>query len=189
MRNRRARATPRGASRCQASEALSEFTLHFLLTAAGDLGLGDEHQVHGDAGAILVSPVAFPQQPLRSISLDRSAHAPTHGQAEPVVALIVLRRNHEKERPIDAYAPAEQPTEVRSGSDPLAPSEPGSRTPGRPTCQAPSLFRPFCRRRLSTRRPPFVRMRTRKPCVRRRFRLFGWNVRFIVVSPSTGQRR
>jgi hypothetical protein len=104
------------------------------------------------------------------------------------VALIVLRRNHEEERSVDACAPAKQPTEVRGGSDPLAPSEPGSRSPGRPRCQAPSLFRPFCRRRLSTRRPPFVRMRTRKPCVRRRFRLFGWNVRFIVGSPSTGQR-
>jgi hypothetical protein len=107
MRNRRARATPRGASRGQASEALSEFTLHFLLSAAGDLGLGDEHQVHGDACATFISAVALPQQPLRSIPLDRSAHAATHGQAEPVVALIVLRRNHEEERPVDACAPAE----------------------------------------------------------------------------------
>ena len=189
MRNRRARATPRGATRGQTSEALSEFTLHFLLRAAGDLRLGHEHQVPGHAGATFVSSVALPEQPLGPIPLDRSAHAATHGQAEPVVALIIPRRNHEKERPVDAYAPPEQPTEVRGGSDPLAPSEPGSETPGRPTFQAPSLFRPFWRRRLSTRRPPFVRMRTRKPCVRRRFRLFGWNVRFIVGSPSTGQRR
>ena len=34
-------------------------------------------------------------------------------------------------------------------------------------------FRPFARRRFRTRRPFFVLMRTRKPCVRRRRRLFG----------------
>jgi len=94
MRNRRTRATPRGATRGQASEALSEFTLHFLLRTAGDLGLGHQHQVQGDAGATFVSAVALPKQPLRSIPLDRSAHASTHGQPEPAMAPIVLRRNH-----------------------------------------------------------------------------------------------
>ena len=39
-------------------------------------------------------------------------------------------------------------------------------------------LRPFARRRLSTNRPFFVCMRTKNPCVRRRWRLFGWNVRF-----------
>ena len=39
--------------------------------------------------------------------------------------------------------------------------------------QAASFFRPFWRRRFKTRRPAFVRMRTRKPCVFFRFRLLG----------------
>src|SRR6185369_16842638 len=45
-------------------------------------------------------------------------------------------------------------------------------------------LRPFARRRFSTRRPFFVLMRTRNPCVLARWRLFGWNVRlpFIVHS-------
>jgi len=39
-------------------------------------------------------------------------------------------------------------------------------------------LRPFARRRLRTRRPFFVLMRTRNPCVRLRWRVLGWNVRF-----------
>jgi hypothetical protein len=42
-------------------------------------------------------------------------------------------------------------------------------------------FRPLARRRLRTRRPFFVLMRTRKPCVRLRCRLLGWNVRFPFI--------
>lgn len=44
-------------------------------------------------------------------------------------------------------------------------------------------LRPFARRRLSTRRPFFVAMRTRNPCVRLRRRRFGWKVTLIVGSP------
>jgi len=40
--------------------------------------------------------------------------------------------------------------------------------------------RPLRRRLASTRRPPRVAIRARKPCVLLRFRLFGWYVRFTV---------
>ena len=40
-------------------------------------------------------------------------------------------------------------------------------------------LRPFARRRFSTMRPFLLRMRTRKPWVRRRRRRLGWYVRFI----------
>ena len=43
-----------------------------------------------------------------------------------------------------------------------------------------SCARPLARRRLSTRRPAFVAMRARNPWVLARFKLPGWNVRFIV---------
>ena len=42
-----------------------------------------------------------------------------------------------------------------------------------------NLARPFARRRLSTSRPAFVAIRARKPWVRARFIVLGWNVRFI----------
>ena len=40
-------------------------------------------------------------------------------------------------------------------------------------------LRPLARRAFSTCRPAFVAIRARKPCVRLRFRLLGWNVLFI----------
>jgi hypothetical protein len=48
--------------------------------------------------------------------------------------------------------------------------------------QTARRLRPFARRRLSTRRPPLVAMRARKPWTRLRCRLLGLKVRFIVGS-------
>jgi hypothetical protein len=46
-------------------------------------------------------------------------------------------------------------------------------------------LRPFARRRLSTKRPFLVLIRTRKPCVRFRCRVFGWKVRFPFIVCSS----
>ncbi len=50
--------------------------------------------------------------------------------------------------------------------------------------QADSRSRPLRRRAARTARPARVLMRTRNPCVFLRLRLFGWNVRFTVLSPG-----
>src|SRR6516164_6833011 len=50
--------------------------------------------------------------------------------------------------------------------------------------QALSLSRPLCRRAARTARPARVRMRSRKPCVLARRRLFGWNVRLLTDAPG-----
>lgn len=42
-------------------------------------------------------------------------------------------------------------------------------------------LRPLARRALSTRRPFFVAIRARKPCLLARLRRWGWYVRFILV--------
>ena len=52
--------------------------------------------------------------------------------------------------------------------------------------QALSLSRPLCRRAARTARPARVRMRSRKPCVLARRRLFGWNVRLLTGAPGWG---
>jgi hypothetical protein len=58
--------------------------------------------------------------------------------------------------------------------------------------QALSRSRPLCLRAASTARPARVRMRSRKPCVLARRRLFGWNVRLLTGTPerilATGTR-
>lgn len=50
--------------------------------------------------------------------------------------------------------------------------------------QAESFARPRRRRAFRTAWPARVDIRCRKPCFRARFRLFGWNVRFISFSSS-----
>jgi hypothetical protein len=47
--------------------------------------------------------------------------------------------------------------------------------------------RPLRRRAASTARPARVRMRSRKPCVFARRRLFGWNVRLLTETPDAGK--
>ena len=47
-----------------------------------------------------------------------------------------------------------------------------------------SCARPLARRRFNTRRPAFVAIRARKPWVRARLILLGWNVRFIWLIPD-----
>ena len=51
-------------------------------------------------------------------------------------------------------------------------------------CCGESCARPFARRRFNTRRPALVAIRALKPCVRARFRLLGWNVRFMSLMPA-----
>lgn len=53
--------------------------------------------------------------------------------------------------------------------------------------QADKRLRPLARRRLITLRPPTDDIRARKPWVRLRFTLDGWNVRFTALSPLTGK--
>ena len=49
-----------------------------------------------------------------------------------------------------------------------------------------TLARPFRRRAARIARPALVRMRSRKPCVLARRRLFGWNVRLLTGGSTYG---
>lgn len=97
----------------------------------------------------------------------------------------IVGRGHEQEqRTVDPDPAAERALELGGGAQALR--GPKTTSPRRQP-QAPIRLRPFWRRRLRTRRPPLLRIRTRKPWVRFRFRLFGWNVRFIYGCPSSGR--
>jgi hypothetical protein len=75
-------------------------------------------------------------------------------------------------------------------ADPGADGERELRPPAHPGLgrqdQALSLSRPLCLRAARTARPARVRMRSRKPCVLARRRLFGWNVRLLTGAPGKG---
>lgn len=47
-----------------------------------------------------------------------------------------------------------------------------------------SCARPLARRRFNTRRPALVAILARNPCVRARFKMLGWNVRFMGLVPG-----
>ncbi len=64
------------------------------------------------------------------------------------------------------------------------PARPSKRAAKRRRRQAESFARPRRRRAFKMAWPARVDMRCRKPCFRARLRLFGWNVRFILLSSS-----
>lgn len=129
------------------------------------------------------APEAFPEEALRPIARDGRPDPPADGESQPVMPEVVRRGQELVEGPVEALALTKDAPELARGLEPL------TRREARARAQAESRFRPFWRRRFRTRRPPFVRMRTRKPCVRFRLQLLGWNVLFIARASTAGRLR
>ena len=153
-------------------------TVHLRLGSLGQLALRDHHDVEGDVALERMAPEALAQEPLGPVASGGPPDLAAHGEPQPVLGAAVLRGHELEERPLEALPVAEDPPELPRRLQPLFGAEPPAQTESR--------FRPFCRRRFSTSRPPFVRIRTRKPWVRFRFRLFGWNVLFMIEPRSPG---
>ena len=158
----------------EASEAVLELTVHLGLGTEDDLSLRNDDQVKEGVTLVSVSPKAFTEKTLRPIARNGRPDPPADREPQPVMPEVVRRGQELVERPVDALALAKDAPELARGLEPMARLEARSRA------QAESRFRPFWRRRFRTSRPPFVRMRTRKPCVRFRLRLLGWNVLFMI---------
>ena len=90
-------------------------------------------------------PERFPEQPLGPVAPDGAPELPAHGQPQTISTPVVGRRDEEEERAVDPVPAAECPLELGGGAQALR----------------------------GTRRPPLLRMRTKKPWVRLRFLLFG----------------
>ena len=178
------RAARLGLPACEeASEAVLELTVHLGLGTDDDLALRNDDQVEEGLILVSVSPEAFTEKALRPVARYGRPDLPADREPQPVMPEVVRRGQELVERPVDALALAKDAPELARGLEAMARLEVPSRA------QAESRFRPFWRRRFSTSRPPFVRMRTRKPCVRFRLRLLGWNVLFMIeprppVSPA-----
>src|SRR6185503_18106596 len=102
--------------------------------------------------------------------LDGAAQLSAHGEPH-TCRLVRLAPEHDEGRAIDSFASLEERLKFGAGGQSLSSREPASQTVSR--------FRPLARRRFNTFRPPFVFMRSRKPCVLARRRRLGWKVRFI----------
>jgi hypothetical protein len=111
---------------------------------------------------------------LDAVSGHRRAHRPADHESYPGgLAIMDSVRPHQQVThhagPTCADPGAHGQRELR------APAHPGLRRQD----QALSLSRPLRLRAARTARPARVRMRSRKPCVLARRRLFGWNVRLL----------
>ncbi|OFV94508.1 MAG: hypothetical protein A3G76_12190 [Acidobacteria bacterium RIFCSPLOWO2_12_FULL_65_11] len=122
----------------------------------------------------LVTTENLSYQAFSSVSLNGATEL--LGRRNPQTSDLALVRQHEQcgKSSTDSGPVLVDLLELRTPMDPLVGLEP-SQTYSLLTVRR---LRPFARRRLRTSRPFFVLMRTRNPWVRRRWRLFGWNVRF-----------
>jgi hypothetical protein len=123
-----------------------------------ELTFGNDHDVEprGD----FVSTKNLSNQSFRSVSLDRSTDLPGRRDPEPSHAPIVGQEKDRAVAAVEANASLVDLLKLRTPPDVLGWME----------FQGYSLLtvrrlRPLARRRFSTRRPFFVLMRTRNPCV------------------------
>jgi len=119
--------------------------------------------------------------PLDAVPGDRRANRPAHhksypGRFVPVLRVLADQQVAHHQGPARASPGAHGQRELR------ATAHPGL---GRQD-QALSRSRPLRLRAARTARPARVRMRSRKPCVLARRRLFGWNVRLLTGAPGKG---
>ena len=98
------------------------------------------------------------------VALNGAADLPAHREAG-TPGLCGLAPEHDHRWPVDSLPTLEEGLKFIAGSQ--------SVSPGNPARQTVSRFRPFARRRFSTFRPPFVFIRSRKPCVFFRRRTLG----------------
>jgi len=171
---RRSRRAPIPTSLGETSDPVVELTFHLCLRAVDNLWSDHNHQVQtllrcpgcGEA------PKALFQQAAGPVPRDGVTDLPAHRQAEAVSRPVIGHGDEQEHAPTHALTLPEDVVELPPSAQPLLGLEPHDPSGGR-TAQAASFFRPFWRRRFKTMRPALVRIRTRKPCVRLRFRLLG----------------
>ena len=119
--------------------------------------------------------------PLNTVSGYRRPYRPAHHKSYP--GRFPLVKSVLADEQVAYYAGPPRPDPGADGQRELrAVTHPGSSRQD----QALSRSRPLCLRAARTARPARVRMRSRKPCVFARRRLFGWNVRLLTEAPGKG---
>ena len=126
-----------GLSAGQASEALSELTLQFLLRRADDVGLGDEDDVPIRPGPPRAAAERLPEAPLGGVPHDGAAHVLADGQAHAIVAEPVGEGDEHEEPPVEPDALAEHLPEGRCRRQPIPSRESRSRAVSHRTASGP----------------------------------------------------
>ena len=113
---------------------------------------------------LAAGPVRLAQPAPGTVALHGVLDLAAHGESN-ARRLGRFPPQHDERRAIDPAASLEERLEFSAGGQPLA--------SGEATRYTVSRLRPLARRRLSTLRPPFVVIRSRKPWVFARRRRFG----------------
>src|SRR5262245_10659095 len=138
-----------------------------------------QHDVGARPAIVPVPAKDLSKPPPDGVSYHGAAHLPGERQPEPgmIMARWMSDEREVARRDPDAARVGFVEIRLPPGSI-VRPELPGTAL----TRQTVSLFLPLARRRLRTRRPLFVFMRDRNPCVFLRRRTFGWNVLFMVCT-------
>jgi hypothetical protein len=158
-----------GARSCRASALEGSVIVSFKTREGGIQHFPARHDYHVVAGRNLVAPEDLARQTLGAIAHDGPAKLARSSDAAPLCLPPVREHEHRHEPAGDARAVVIDAFELGSAADSLFGRE---AFPAHSSATV-SRFRPFARRRLSTIRPFLVAIRTRKPCVFFRRRVFG----------------
>lgn len=129
----------------------------------------------------------FAHEAANAVACDRVfRNAPRHRHAEPRFTAFGRAELRLKMRRADTLGFAAQAGKIRRLAQVGAAGKPRGRHASGFGAQGMRRLRPLARRALSTRRPPRVFIRARKPCVRACLSLPGWNVRFMAKPFGNG---
>ena len=151
------------------------------LTCVRGCGICAHHKKATARKRVKIPAHELAKPPLDTVSGDRRAHRPAYHKSYP--GRFMLVRSVLPDQQVAHHAgPARADPGTHGQRELRAATHPGL---GRQD-QALSRSRPLCLRAARTARPARVRMRSRKPCVFARRRLFGWNVRLLTGAPGKG---
>jgi hypothetical protein len=126
-----------------------------------------------DAGRDLMTPEDLPREALGAIPFNRGTELPAGRYAESRDRPAVGNNEERHETRRNPNARRIRPLEIRSAANPLDRRESERRNHGYCSSDTVKRLRPLARRLLRTIRPFFVAIRTLKPCVFARRRVFG----------------
>ena len=127
----------------------------------------------------LVTAEAFARDPFQPVARHGGLGDPAgHGQAQARVSQLVGSGQHGEMAVAGFAGLGEDAGKGVSAGQPGATRKAGVAGRG---VQGAKRARPLARRAFRTRRPPLVAIRARKPWVRLRWMMLGWNVRFMAI--------
>jgi hypothetical protein len=135
------------------------------------------HDDDVEARRDFVAPEQFSGQPLCPVAYDGGTQFAGRRHADSRPLGTVGHREDGHEPTVYSNAGVVGAFELGPATDPLRGGQPLASRHYQPSSETVRRLRPFWRRRFNTVRPFLVAMRTRKPCVFDRRRVFGWNVR------------